>query len=338
MTGFRHNLLTAATPLLLALAPSAVYADGLRGPVTGLVHDARLGAIRRIDGFPGGATVSGGVELGGVEVHHAAFDRAQRFAIVLDAAGQAYLVRNPAGDSPNAEPMEVGAAGFNRVEIDAEGAVAALYSHSRHALRLVKNLASGRPETLAETLVGEGGETLSALAVLPQERGALLALEAHQPDSGSSRIVRVDARGQAMEIAKAGTVRGLAVTGSGSGFLLADAARNELVQVLGLEPGAEMRVVASAANGVSAPRGLCRAGEDLTILVNAGEQPNVMAFDRAGRLVETLPLGFSPQGCRSPGVGAFLQLNEAGRGPLYLFDYSEGLRVLFVPADSNNQE
>lgn len=339
MTGSRHYLLT----LVLGLAPAGAYADGLRGPVTGLVHDARLGAIRRIDGFPGGATVSGGVELGGIEVRQAAFDRAQRLAIVLDAAGQAYLVRSPAGGQPSAEPIESGAAGagFDRVAIDPEGTVAALYSHSRHALRLVKNLASpSRAETMAEALVGEGAETLSALALLPGEQGALLSLES-QPEGGgaaASRIYRVDASGQATEIAQAGAVRGLAVTGSGSGFLLADASRNELVQMLGLTPGAEMRVMASEANGVAAPRGICRVSDELTILVNAGDQPNVMAFDRTGRLVETLPLGFSPQGCRAPGVGTFLQLNEAGRGPLYLLDYSEGLRVLFVPADSNNQE
>ena len=306
-------------PSLFALADGS-----LRGPVTGLVHDAAGRAIHRIDGMPGAATMSQAVALD-VDVRAAAFDSALRFALVASSSGEVYLVRDPAGDAPQTDRLAGMVEGVERVALACGGKVAALYSPGRKTVQLVNGLPDA-PKVFLSAVLSADAADVTALALLPGEAGALIASQL----AGQSKVLRLNADGEIVLMAEAGSVRALAVIAADA-FVYADSGRNELVRVRGSGPGAEIAVLAGASDGVDDPRGLCRLDDGRLLLVNA-QGPALLAFDAEGRPSGSLALEFAPSRCEALGAGPVLLLNDAGRGPLYLLDYSQSLQVMFVPA------
>ena len=211
------------------------------------------------------------------------------------------------------------------IAVDREGKTAALYSPSQKTLQLLKGLPD-RPEVFLSTVLSDAAATVTALALLPLESGALIA--AGGPLQGG--VFRLNSDGALVLVAETGLVRSLAVLGPDA-FVYADAARNELVQVRGAGAGAERRVLAGASDQVNDPRGVCVLDGGGLILAN-GAGKLLLTFDSDGRPTGSLAVEFTPGRCDAMGRGALLQLNDAGRGPLYLLDYSESLRTMFVPA------
>ncbi len=314
----------------LSLSSLLAFADGsLRGPVTGLVHDAAGRAIHRIDGMPGAATMSQAVALE-VDVQAAAFDSALRFALVANSTGEVYLVRDPAGDAPQTERLAGMLVGVERVALARSGKVAALYSPGRKTLQLVNGLPDA-PKVFSSALLSEDAADVTALALLPGEAGALIASQS----AGQSKVFRLNAAGEIVLMAEAGAVRALAVLATDA-FVYADSGRNELVRVRGAGPGAEIAVLAGASDGVNDPRGLCRLDDGRLLLANA-QGPALLAFDAEGRPTGSQALEFAPSRCDALGAGSVLLLNDAGRGPLYVLDYSQSLQVMFVPAAASER-
>ena len=308
----------------LLCVTALAMADGfLRGPVTGLVHNAAAGTIHRIDGMPGAATVSEAIATG-VEARVAVFDRAQRFAILAAGTGEVYLVRDPAGPEPRTERLAGAMENVNRIELSADGTAAALYSVERHSVQLM----GGLPDAVKFSTAVEAGSDVTAMAV--SASGALLA----SGRDGHATIFRLTLEGDMMPVAEAGSVRSLTFWGR-EGLAYADLSRNQLVRVRGLAPGAETAVLAGAADGVDQPRGVCALPDGGLVLVNAA---TAMLFDAEGRRTGSIALEFEPKGCGMPGSGPELLLNEAGRGPLFLLDYSDVPRVMFVPAAAASEK
>jgi hypothetical protein len=309
----------------LVCLPGLIFCDGfLRGPVTGLIHDPLAKTVHRIDGVPGAAMLSRAIPLE-VEVHAAAFDRSQRFALIANPAGEVYLVRDPAGPTPRAERILPEIAGVQKVSLDSDASTAALYSPVNNVVHLVKGLPDSANLSLSVELPS-GAEDASLLQVLPSGEGALVAAGR---EGQAQKILRVRPDGAAVLLAEPTAVQALAVSGPDS-FVYADGARNELVRVKGLEPGAEAMILADAASGVKDPRGLCNLPDGGVLLANAGG-PAAIVFNADGQRTASLDLAFEPRRCETPGSSAYFLLNDAGRGPLYLLDYSEGPRIVFVP-------
>ncbi|MCC6591540.1 MAG: hypothetical protein IT168_32940 [Bryobacterales bacterium] len=321
----RTTNLLAAVLTAIVICPSDARGDGLlRQPVSGLVHNRSTNSIQRINGIPGGAILSEPLPVG-TDVRVFAFDRTLRYALAANSAGEVYLVRDPASESPQVDRLPGAINSVRMLALNREGNVAALYSSDSNTLQLVNGLPAS-PRALLTVTLDQAAAGISAMAVLPDEAGVLIA---SRGEKGRSKVLRVNVDGAITEMASAGSVRSIAVTSQDS-FTFIDSERNELVRVRGRAPGAETLVLAGPGNGVSNPQGVCALDDGSVILVNAGD-PRAMILDAEGREVKSVELQFIPNRCELTGPEALMLLNDAGSGPLYVLDPAAGFNVMFVP-------
>ncbi len=155
-----------------SLASCPARAEGIGGPVSGFVLDARVHALRPIAGLPGAARLGAPLALP-FPVGMAAAAAPLDYAIVTDARdGAPMLVRGLAGGALSIAPL-TGAAAPSRIVIAPSGAAAALYSASGNTLQFVSGLPA-QPQAGDAMDVSPVGP-LAGFAVDSAGKAALLA-------------------------------------------------------------------------------------------------------------------------------------------------------------------
>jgi hypothetical protein len=139
----------------------------MQGPVTGFVYDARLGAIRPINGMPGASTLGGPLPLA-VSIRHAAISTARDFAIAISDDGSAYLASGLAGGTPALAALDGAIDNVSRVVLNSAGDAALLYSEKTGRLQVITGL-PGQPKPGA-ALDASGTGVLSAMALSADAR------------------------------------------------------------------------------------------------------------------------------------------------------------------------
>ncbi len=300
------------------LAGCPALADGIGGPVSGFVLDARVHALRPIDGLPGAAALGAPLALP-FPVGMAAAVAPLDYAIVTDArgGGAPLLARGLAGGAPSITPL-AGAIAPSRIAVASSGAAAALYSASANALQFLSGLPA-QPQAGNPIDISAIGPP-AALAVDSTGSAAILAAQ----DGG---IYRLSAGGAPQFIVRIPGAAAAAVLPNGRDALIATAS------------GTVAAIRDFAGAGTLSTFGGAAAGLDSAAAIAAFDGQTAAVIDSAGRLAlialntgaltwVDLTAGadrFEPLG------GGRYALNGPGPRPLLLLDPAQSRTAYFVP-------
>lgn len=315
-----------AIVLALAAAGYPAAADsGIRGPVTGFVFDARLHAIRPINGLPGAATLGAALPLP-FAVRQAAVSARLDYALaVSDADGQVYLVRGLSSDTPAASAVQGTLADAGRVLVNAPGTAALVYSQASGSLQTISGLPDD-PRAAPPVDVSAAGE-IGALALSPDAARAALA------NAGEGAVYELSA-GALNRLAATHGVSALAYSNGGRDLLFASQATNEIALIRGLDGNGDLSVLAGEGDGVGNPVGIQSVNGGREIWIANAASSTLLVLDMTAPGVSyNIPLSAAPTRCEPLDGNSLILLNDAGATPLLLADWARGRAVYFVPAD-----
>jgi hypothetical protein len=316
---------------LLAAIASAHAGDGISGPVSGFVVDARSSVIRPILGIPGAATLGPAINLP-VAVETAAF-AGRAFAIAANTDGDLFLVQQLAAVTPDSKPIDGVQGPVSRMALNAAQTAAVAYSRDRRSLQLITGLPTNPQISQPIDVSALEGE-VTALA-LGNDAVSVLA-GTTTVDSGFVYLVHAPGSlpDGARLLARLQSAAAIALVHNGKDAFIADRAANSIIYLRDLEGSADVIPWADASTGVATPTGLCSLGGDQLLVANAAlDGTSVSVIDATSSLVRQIPLSANPTRCDSLDGAGTLVLNDPGDSPLLLVDTTETLRVAFVPVD-----
>jgi DNA-binding beta-propeller fold protein YncE len=324
-----RTLFTAG--LFLLVAPVAGWAAGaedfgpaLRGPVVGYVFDATQKAIRPVNGIPGSALLGAPLTFA-FPVTAAAFSPRGDFALAISGSS-VYLLRNILRPF-QAEVLEGEFISAERVILNSDGSVAALYDGEARQIQLLRGLPS--------TPTVEPALDLSSLS------GKITAIAIDR--TGSNVLIAVSADGGALYVASAGqpirpvasfeSPSALALAHDDHDVIVADAASNQLTLIRNFAGTPEPAWLAGARDGVSNPVGLAVSSDNRTLYVaNAATRTLDVWNLEAQSVVTSLALDAEPTRLTSFQSSSMFVLNDVGDHPLLLLETAVNPAVYFVPA------
>ncbi|MFN7923981.1 MAG: hypothetical protein U0Q16_28020 [Bryobacteraceae bacterium] len=312
--------------LIIAAASSAA----VRGPVQGYVVDARIHAVRAINGIPGAAVLSEPLALGrsvdagvfadaGVGVPVGVIVTEGRVAVVRDLDGQ-----------PVVEMLEGAIANVDLMAIDAAGKSAVVVSKAAAKIQFIDGLSGGAHVDAAISL-GDLAARVRAVVVVDAKRATLAVGD---PDGG---VYLVGREGAMEMVARGSGVSALAALPRAAGLVFADQTSHQVMRTYGISGGAAVSVLASERDGVAEPVGLSVVGHRAYV-VDAGNQ-NILAIDLDSNLPDKgIELSAVPSRAQAMDGGNTVVLTEVGDSPLLLLDTTADPKVFFVPAAAVQQQ
>jgi hypothetical protein len=308
----------ASVPLLLAEA-------GVQGPVSGFVYDARLAAIRPVNGMPGASMLGAPLPLS-ISVRHAAISTARDFALAVSDDGTAYLANGLAGGAPSPAALDGAIGNVSRVVLNATGDAAVLYSEGAGQLQVITGLPA-QPKAGAAVDASAAG-VLSAMALSADARRIAAAT------SGEGSVYEFFASWDSPKLLAASHgASAIAFRNADQDVVLANQATNEIVLLSGIDGNGGVSVLANESNGVNKPVGIRSVkGDDEIWVANSGSS-TLLAIDMTDPgATYNIALAAAPTGCGLLDK-SILVLNDAGAAPLLLADWANNRAVYFVPAD-----
>lgn len=320
------NFCVIALAALFGSVPAAA-SSGIGGPLTGFVFDARLGAIRPINGMPG-ASVMGSPVLLPMTAAQAAISSKLDFALAVSADDRLlYLVRGLSGPNPASTAVPGALVGAQKLELNEPGTAAVLYDSVTGKLQVVSGLPDN-PSAGPPLDAAAGGSELAVMALSAD--GTRIAA-GFSGDPGG--IYEFFADGSAPRLlAQAHAVGAIAFSAGGRNVLYANQATNEIMSIRDIEGDGEITVLAHEADGVSKPVGLRAVNADREIWVANSGSDSLLIIDSAASGVASIALAGAPTRCDVLDGGSLLVLNDAGAEPLLLADWANGRAAYFVPA------
>lgn len=301
--------------LLLCLAPVAAVAQEaarLSGPVSGIIFDSKLHALRPMVGVPG-ASYLGDALLTGLDAASVspAGDRA-----LAAAEGRLLLVTGLRDAAVQSVVLDGAIDAVDNIAWSSDGAFAAVYSSAGASAQVVRdaarNAAAGTaidvPFAVSALAVGADGEIVAAAAggvylLAPGAAPRLLA-----PMAGAAALA----------------VRG-------TSLYAADAAAGQLwlIEHFATSPAASV-----FADGLESPVGVALSADGKRILVASSQAKTVRVFDAASRAaVRQVDLDVTPTRLAGFGGRDVWLLNAAdGTDPLFVATGGDEPAAWFVPA------
>ena len=326
--------------LLLVAAPLRADSDSspLRGPVLGYVLDSPAQAIRPLFGIPGASYFGAPLALPFPVASLAVSSRAD-FALAVSADGQPalYLLRSagaaPDDTAPDFLPLPVAIAADARVILNADDSAAAVYSPGGRTLQVLR-LGPGAP-------VPDAVRDLPGIATaVVLSRDASWALVA--ADDGLYRVTLQEGDTPARLLGRFTEPAALVLLPGERDAALADHLTQDLFLIRNVAADPEILSLAGARDGLSNPVGVAASADGRRLFVASagdGTQPGSVAIvEVESRAVEIQPaLDRAPaRMVRLAGPSTFL-LNDAGDGPVQIFDDAGQPGLFFVPAAAREQ-
>lgn len=303
---------------------AAMGGDGLGGPVTGYVFDARHATIRPIEGLPGSARLGSG--LGGdKDLADCAVSSGQRLALCRTSGDGSWMVVTWSGDAVTTREIPGLAGPAEAVLLSDDGEHAAVHfqsgGESEGRLVFLRDLA-GAGTVSASPDTGTGSRLL---AFAPDGNRVLMANE--------RELWVVDRIAGAQRLAGGANIRAAAFSRDG-GVYFADLWAKELWKLERAETGAEAVRILTLASGVDQPVAMaaCAAGdgEQVGIVDGATAQVDILQLD--SRRMEQLSVWGRPSRMVRLNQYGLYALNQPGPAPLLLFD-CVAHTAHFVPVD-----
>jgi len=335
---FQRLIGLTALMLLVTRAP----ADGLFGPVLGLLPDPRAGAVRPIRGIPGAATIGDPVDVG-TDVTGIAVTPRQSSALLMTDAGS--RVASVAADG-TVSAVDAGLPpGFHPavVSFSPTGLTAALYDPATKQLWL-------RTDSARQLDISQLPSTIDRLAV--SDRTDIPIAGTFRDDSHS--VFAMDATGGWKQLSGFDGVTDVTFLGATGDLAIADGRAEQVLLVrdpasgnapdLLLEiagaPNMAMRIASSSDGKVIAVLAAARASQRPSER-SAGASPRhpteanpVLGLLRvADRLWSPVECGCAPVGLTPLKGNSVYRLTESLDQPVWMLDGdAEPARVVFVPA------
>ena len=326
-----HCLLFSA--LLMVAAPLGADSDSspLRGPVLGYVLDAPSQAIRPLFGIPGASYFGAALALPFPVTSLAVSSRAD-FALAVNADQPALYLLRSLDKVLEILPLPVAIAGDARVILNADDSAAAVYSPLSRTLQVLR--------------VGTGTPVPGAVLDLPGIAAAVVLSR-----DASWALVAADEGLYRLTLTEGDTARLLGRFAEPSALVLLPGERHaalvdhltqDLFLIRNVAANPEILALAGARDGLSNPVGVAASADGRRLFVASagdGTQPGSVAIvDVESRAVEIQPAldGAPARLVRLAGPSTFL-LNDAGHGPVQIFDDAGPPGLFFVPAAAREQ-
>jgi hypothetical protein len=318
---------------ILICAASALAADGLYGPVLGMMPELRNGALRPIRGIPGSATIGDPVALGDGNSVLAVSSR-QNIGFVKGTDGTRIVSLSADGtalstDSGLPAAFQPGAAVFSPAGTAAvlyDGAGAAFWWRQHTAVHLD---ISRLPDTPAKLAVSDGADPLIA--------GTL---------SGNARSLFVLGTGGYRIVPGFGEVSDVTFLGSGADIAVADSALKQVSIVRDGLSASAPELLLALADAPDAPISLASSADGALLAVLVAHRPLQAPAKRSSTrkfvlgVLHVADRQWTPVECDCipdslvPLRGnAVFRLTRRIDQPVWILDADLGTpRVLFVPA------
>jgi hypothetical protein len=300
----------------------------ITGPTLGFLFDAKRGALFRIPGIAGAASLGDRLDVG-VRLSRAVVGPQQDFALATRAGDrEALLIRFVAGGVA-LSPLGETTAGVDRIALSPVGFSTALYHAAQRKLTIV----SGLP--LAPVIIrridtsGLRGE-LTALAIGDNPDQVLVA--SVEGESGSVVAVRPD--GSFVPIYTGGRVTAVRFLDGGYAAL-ADASLQRIYLVSGVSSQAALELLLAEQHGIAAPVAIETSRDSRLLFIANADSGVITTLDLSSRQSEPFSCQCRPTRLDRLTGDSVFQLTDPSEQPLKLFDAgARGPRVLMIPGIS----
>ncbi len=304
--------------LSLLLGASSLWAaDGVTGPVSGLLHMRDAGTVRILQGLPGAALLGPAVQLPeGLRVTGFRADA----DVAVGSLGDATVLVTGFNNG-SVRTVAVPALSSQVYLVSAQGTFALLSSRSDRRLVIGSKIATDNPEF--QTLL----EDVTVVSAAVNASGRVVAAVA---DADGTLLLAGSSADTMQQVGRLG--QNVAITASTSGdTLIADTSRDE---VFTLSSSGELRLIAGAREGVAGPVAVRRHGS--TVYIANSTDATLLVVD--GGSVSGIALPCTPDGLDPVRTsGSSWRLKSSGTGPQYFFD-PVTRTVFFVPAEVSSNE
>ncbi len=307
--------------IFFVAAPLLAQQGRVAGPVAGYVFDQASQAVRPVLGIPGASTLGDPVNLG-LSAASAWISPGLDSVIAVATDGSMHVFGLSAGVASEIAVNGV-TVSAERVAFSPSGSAAAIYGGGR--IQVLTQLPSA-PK-------GGSSYDISTFLAMPQGRG-------HQKLTGSFAVsddgaYALVATASGAQLLGAGTPRQLV---AGRNLAVAFARGNHDAVIAGTavtlvtDVGGAATPQSLAADGSVPPSvGAAFSADNSKLYVSSAAGRGVTGFDLAAGTSRIFTCDCTPSGLVS--MGNVYRLNEAGAGPVWLFDTpANGPRIVFVPA------
>jgi hypothetical protein len=315
-------LLVAASLLVRGID---LFASSIQGPALGYVFDRTLSRLRPIWGVPGASRL-GEVWAAGTELSMARVAPGQDFALGISKDEGRLVLLDFRVEPGRVWTMPQTGSRIDQVVFSSSGDRVILVSSETRRLYLI----SGLPDSPS----GVSEVDLSQLPAAPQvfalsDDGELLLMAVQAGESSTLYSYSVES-GIRM-VALAGHISAMRFLNQRREAVAADRQTREVFLIRDLPGNADRILLASEAEGITAPVALELSRDNQRVFVANAEPGAVVTLDFAGG-TQLTPCDCSPTALERMGDSVF-RLTELSDKPLMLLDGTgQDTRVLFVPA------
>lgn len=276
--------------------------------------------LRPIVGIVGAALIGDAIALPS-DVTAIALPPGQQYALASrDAVTPASVLPISADGAGPMAPISGAMPQPDRIEFSPSGSFAVLYSKALQKLQVI----GGLPDSPGVSRELDASGLTSALAALAVSDDGQAVL------AGTSGGVAL--MGNGAVIWGAGTPSALRFVPATRDAVLADSQGNQIVLLANVTGTVGVQVLATGAQGVSAPADL-RISPDKRVFVANSGTGNVLILGLDGTVAAALDCGCTPGGIAALGAGSVYLLSDSGNPASWLFDIRDATPALrFLPA------
>jgi hypothetical protein len=279
--------------------------------------------LRPIVGIPGAVVLGDPVQLpDGLQTMAVAPGQGYALVQTADRGETSLLPITPAGVG-TLVPISGALANPDGIEFSPSASVAALFSRQRQVIQVIGGLPAA-PQVVRNVDMAALRGFAGTFAVSDDGRVLLLAVA----DGDTSVLNALPANGDVRMVARAGTISAIRFF---PGTLDAVAADPQFNQILLVSGGGGLRVIATAADGVSTPVDIEAMTVNRVLVVNQGNQ-SLLDIDLNATTANPVACPFSPAGLRRLRQKSAFLVMDADRGGAWAIDAGDVQeRVSFIP-------
>jgi hypothetical protein len=317
--------ISTSRPLSAEAANAGSPASRLSGPTLGFLFDARGGALLRIPGIAGAASLGARLELG-FRLSQAVVGPQQDFVMAARAGDrQAVLIRFLAGAVEVSSPGAASA--VDHIALSPAGLSAALYDAAQTELTIVTGLPLS-PSIVRRLDISAATGELTALAIADDPDYVLVASAAGEAGS----VFAVPPEGSLAPVYTGGRVAAIRFLDGRQDAAFADASLGRVYLARGLPAAVTLELLAGEQDGIASPVAIEASRDSRRLFVANSDSGVITTIDLAARQAAQFSCQCRPTRLSRLTGEAVFQLTDPSSQPLKIFDGgARGPRVLAIP-------
>jgi hypothetical protein len=299
--------------------------NGFSAPVLGYVVDA-AGSVRKMPGLAGASWLTAPLDFG-LKLSASAVSPGQDYILGLAADGRRAMVLPVAGGQGPARPLAGVDPGADRVMLSPSGATAAFYFSPTASLQIVTGLPDAPAGAVSLDLSSLPGPP-TAFAV--SDDGSLALASA--PTGDGAAVFALSSNAPPRLLLNGGDFAAMAFLRNSPDAVLADRLRNTLYRVRDAGGTAEVVLLASESDGISAPVSVAASSDRSRLFVANSGSATIGSVSAAGGPLALTSCTCSPTTLAPLSGNAVFRLTEVSSHPVWLLDAdAPEPRLLLLP-------